>query len=307
MGRRKKSIKSFTSGLGEFLFDETSAKSGSEFDYEIEADDTLRLYLKEIGEMGLLTPQEEIDLAKKIEKGNLKAKKEMIEKNLRLVVSIAKKYAGHGMSFLDLVQEGNFGLMRAVEKFDWRKGNKFSTYASFWIKQSIARAIADSGRTIRIPVHMVEIIRKYKTARKRLFQELGRQPKNEELADALGIPVDKVEHIVRSSQDLVSLSATIGDEGDTSIEDFLEDSTAPNPEEDALITSRRYEIEKYLDILVEREIKILRLRFGLEGGKPHTLEEVGRKVGVTRERVRQIEAKALRRIKKYWRRKPRDF
>ncbi len=270
----------------------------STFKDEIESNDTLRLYLKEIGEIQLLTPEDEIRLAKQIEKGDMLAKRRMIESNLRLVVSIAKKYMGQGMSFLDLVQEGNFGLMRAVEKFDYRMGNKFSTYASFWIKQAIARSLADSGRTIRIPVHMVEIIRKYNNTKKELFQNLGRLPKKDEIARAMKLPIEKVETIITSCQELVSLAAPIGDEGESSLEDFVEDKTAIDPEEGAFSTLRKELVEARLNDLTPREHEILKLRFGLDNQKPKTLEEVGKIFGVTRERIRQIEAKALRRLKK---------
>lgn len=270
----------------------------STFKDEIESNDTLRLYLKEIGEIQLLTPEDEIRLAKQIEKGDMLAKRRMIESNLRLVVSIAKKYMGQGMSFLDLVQEGNFGLMRAVEKFDYRMGNKFSTYASFWIKQAIARSLADSGRTIRIPVHMVEIIRKYNNTKKELFQNLGRLPKMDEIARAMKLPIEKVETIITSCQELVSLAAPIGDEGESSLEDFVEDKTAIDPEEGAFSTLRKELVEARLNDLTPREHEILKLRFGLDNQKPKTLEEVGKIFGVTRERIRQIEAKALRRLKK---------
>lgn len=268
------------------------------FKDEIESNDTLRLYLKEIGEIPLLTPEDEIRLAKQIEKGDMEAKRRMIEANLRLVVSIAKKYMGQGMSFLDLVQEGNFGLMRAVEKFDYRMGNKFSTYASFWIKQAIARSLADSGRTIRIPVHMVEIIRKYNNTKKELFQKLGRLPRTDEIAKFMKLPVEKVETIITSCQELVSLAAPIGDEGESSLEDFVEDKTAIDPEEGAFSTLRKELVESRLNELTPREHEILKLRFGLDNQKPKTLEEVGKIFGVTRERIRQIEAKALRRLKK---------
>ena len=259
--------------------------------------DPVRMYLREIGKIPLLTPEEEIELAKRVEEGDEDAKKKLIEANLRLVVSIAKKYIGRGLSFLDLIQEGNLGLIRAVEKFDYRKGFKFSTYATWWIRQAITRAIADQARTIRIPVHMVETINKLIRVSRQLVQQLGREPATEEIAQALGLPPEKVEDIQRIAQEPVSLETPIGEEEDSQLGDFLEDKESPNPEEATAGQLLREQLEEMLDELTEREREVLRLRFGLEDGHAHTLEEVGKRFNVTRERIRQIEAKALRKLR----------
>ncbi|HPP13594.1 MAG TPA: RNA polymerase sigma factor RpoD [Acetomicrobium flavidum] len=259
--------------------------------------DPVRMYLREIGKIPLLTPEEEIELAKRVEEGDEEAKKKLIEANLRLVVSIAKKYIGRGLSFLDLIQEGNLGLIRAVEKFDYRKGFKFSTYATWWIRQAITRAIADQARTIRIPVHMVETINKLIRVSRQLVQQLGREPTTEEIAQALGLPPEKVEDIQRIAQEPVSLETPIGEEEDSQLGDFLEDKESPNPEEATAGQLLREQLEEMLDELTEREREVLRLRFGLEDGHAHTLEEVGKRFNVTRERIRQIEAKALRKLR----------
>ena len=259
--------------------------------------DPVRMYLREIGKIPLLTPEEEIELAKRIEDGDEEAKRKLIEANLRLVVSIAKKYIGRGLSFLDLIQEGNLGLIRAVEKFDYRKGFKFSTYATWWIRQAITRAIADQARTIRIPVHMVETINKLIRVSRQLVQQLGREPTTEEIAQALGLPPEKVEDIQRIAQEPVSLETPIGEEEDSQLGDFLEDKESPNPEEATAGQLLREQLEEMLGELTEREREVLRLRFGLEDGHAHTLEEVGKRFNVTRERIRQIEAKALRKLR----------
>lgn len=267
------------------------------------SDDSVRMYLREIGQYPLLTGDEEVRLAKRIEKGDKSAKRRLAEANLRLVVSIAKKYIGRGLNFQDLVQEGNLGLHRAVEKFDYRKGFKFSTYATWWIRQAITRAIADQARTIRIPVHMVETINRYMRTQRELQQELGREPTHDELAKKLGVDLDKLEHIMKISQDTVSLEAPVGDEGDSSLAEFIEDKGAVSPEEQAIYQLMKGHVEESLAVLTAREQKILRLRFGLDDnsstGRTHTLEEVGKEFGVTRERIRQIEAKALQKLKKH--------
>ncbi|WP_286975787.1 RNA polymerase sigma factor RpoD [Acetomicrobium sp. UBA5826] len=259
--------------------------------------DPVRMYLREIGKISLLTPEEEVELAKRVEEGDEEAKKKLIEANLRLVVSIAKKYIGRGLSFLDLIQEGNLGLIRAVEKFDYRKGFKFSTYATWWIRQAITRAIADQARTIRIPVHMVETINKLIRVSRQLVQQLGREPTIEEIAQALGLPPEKVEDIQRIAQEPVSLETPIGEEEDSQLGDFLEDKESPNPEDATAGQLLREQLEEMLGELTEREREVLRLRFGLEDGHAHTLEEVGKRFNVTRERIRQIEAKALRKLR----------
>jgi RNA polymerase primary sigma factor len=259
--------------------------------------DPVRMYLREIGKISLLTPEEEVELAKRVEEGEEEAKKKLIEANLRLVVSIAKKYIGRGLSFLDLIQEGNLGLIRAVEKFDYRKGFKFSTYATWWIRQAITRAIADQARTIRIPVHMVETINKLIRVSRQLVQQLGREPTIEEIAQALGLPPEKVEDIQRIAQEPVSLETPIGEEEDSQLGDFLEDKESPNPEDATAGQLLREQLEEMLGELTEREREVLRLRFGLEDGHAHTLEEVGKRFNVTRERIRQIEAKALRKLR----------
>ena len=259
--------------------------------------DPVRMYLKEIGRVPLLTQEEEQALAQRIEEGDEAAKNQMIEANLRLVVAVAKRYVGRGMHFLDLIQEGNMGLLKAVEKFDYRKGYKFSTYATWWIRQSITRAIGDQARTIRIPVHMVETINKVARASHQLVQELGREPNAREIADYLDLPLSKVEEIMKLSQEPISLETPVGEEDDSHLGDFIQDSEVSEPMEAATANSLREQLEKALAMLTPREEKVLRLRFGFEDGKTHTLEEVGREFNVTRERVRQIESKALRRLR----------
>ncbi|MBI4022681.1 RNA polymerase sigma factor RpoD [Candidatus Berkelbacteria bacterium] len=263
------------------------------------ADDSVRMYLREIGTVALLTGAEEVMLAKRIEKGDLVAKKQLANANLRLVVSIAKKYIGRGLSLLDLIQEGNVGLLRAVEKFDYRKGYKFSTYATWWIRQAITRAIADQARTIRIPVHMVELINKVVRVQRQLVQDLGRAPLPEEVAAEMGLPIEKIEHILKISQETVSLEAPVGEEEDSSLGDFLQDKESVSPEEAAIFELLKGHVDEFLGYLAPREQKILKMRFGLEDGKTHTLEEVGKEFGVTRERIRQIEAKALQKLRSH--------
>ena len=263
------------------------------------SDDSVRLYLREIGKIPLLTAEEELALAKKVVSGDKRAKDAMAEANMRLVVSIAKRYVGRGLDLLDLIQEGNTGLLRAVEKFDPERGFKFSTYATWWIRQAITRAIADQARTIRIPVHMVETINKLLRTQRRLTQELNREPTNEEIAVALEIDVDKVEHIMKIKQDISSLDASVrDDEEDSVLGDFIEDEDTKTPTESASEQLLKEQVKQILSTLTEREQKILRLRFGLDDGKSHTLEEVGQEFSVTRERIRQIEAKALAKLRK---------
>ena len=262
----------------------------------IGVDDPVRMYLKEIGKVPLLSPDEEIELAKKIELGDEEAKKKLAESNLRLVVSIAKRYAGRGMQLLDLIQEGNLGLIKAVEKFDYRKGYKFSTYATWWIRQAITRAIADQARTIRIPVHMVETINRLVRTQRQLVQKLGREATPEALAKELDMPVDRVREIMKISQDPVSLETPIGEEEDSHLGDFIQDNNVEVPADAATYTLLHEQLMDVLSTLTEREQKVLRLRFGLDDGRPRTLEEVGRQFNVTRERIRQIEAKALRKL-----------
>ncbi|HOA77277.1 MAG TPA: RNA polymerase sigma factor RpoD [Thermosynergistes sp.] len=275
---------------------------------DIPLTDPVRMYLREIGKIPLLTPEEEVELAKRIEAGDLEAKKKLMAANLRLVVSIAKKYIGRGMLFLDLIQEGNLGLSRAVEKFDYRKGFKFSTYATWWIRQAITRAIADQARTIRIPVHMVETINKLIRVSRQLVQKLGREPTAEEIAKEMGIDAERVAEIQRIAQEPVSLETPIGEEEDSQLGDFLEDKELLSPDDAAANQLLREELENMIDELAPREREVLRLRFGLEDGHPYTLEEVGRRFGVTRERIRQIEAKALRKLRHPSRsKKLRDF
>lgn len=270
--------------------------------------DPVRMYLREIGKISLLTPAQEVELAKRVEAGDPAAKMALVEANLRLVVSIAKKYIGRGMLFLDLIQEGNLGLIRAVEKFDYRKGYKFSTYATWWIRQAITRAIADQARTIRIPVHMVETINKLIRISRQLVQRLGREPSAEEIAKEMEISPDRVEEIQRIAQEPVSLETPIGEEEDSQLGDFLEDKDLPSPEDAAAGQLLREQLEGMLEDLTDREKQVLRFRFGLEDGHPYTLEEVGRRFGVTRERIRQIEAKALRKLRHPSRsKKLRDF
>jgi len=260
-------------------------------------DDSVRLYLREIGKIPLLSEKAEKALAKRVAWGDEVAKRKLARANLRLVVSIAKKYIGRGMSFLDLIQEGNIGLMRAVEKFDWKRGYKFSTYATWWIRQAVTRAIADQARTIRIPVHMVETINKIHKAQRLLVQELGREPLPEEVGAEVGLPADKIEQIYKMTQDTVSLEAPVGEEEDSKLGDFIEDKATATPEDSASNEFLRKQIKEVLSYLSPREQKILKMRFGLEGEEAHTLEEVGREFGVTRERVRQIEAKALEKLR----------
>ncbi len=260
-------------------------------------DDPVRMYLKEIGKVDLLSPDEEIELAKRMLEGDEKAKKRLAEANLRLVVSIAKRYVGRGMLFLDLIQEGNLGLIKAVEKFDYTKGYKFSTYATWWIRQAITRAIADQARTIRIPVHMVETINKVIRVSRQLLQELGHDPSPEEIADEMGIPADKIREIMKIAQEPVSLETPIGEEEDSHLGDFIPDDDAPEPAEVASFTLLKEQLVEVLKTLTPREEKVLRLRFGIEDGRTRTLEEVGKEFNVTRERIRQIEAKALRKLR----------
>jgi len=261
------------------------------------ADDPVRLYLREIGKIQLLSYDEELDLAKRILEGDEEAKQKLAESNLRLVVSIAKKYVGRGMLFLDLIQEGNMGLIKAVEKFDYNKGFKFSTYATWWIRQAITRAIADQARTIRIPVHMVETINKLIRTSRHLLQQLGREPVPEEIAKEMEIPVEKVIEIQKIAQDPVSLETPIGEEDDSHLGDFIPDDDSPAPQDTAAYTLLKEQLEEVMNTLTPREAKVLKLRFGLEDGKARTLEEVGREFQVTRERIRQIEAKALRKLR----------
>ena len=263
----------------------------------VSIEDPVRMYLKEIGKVPLLSAEEEIELAKRMELGDQEAKKRLAEANLRLVVSIAKRYVGRGMLFLDLIQEGNLGLIKAVEKFDYRKGYKFSTYATWWIRQAITRAIADQARTIRIPVHMVETINKLIRVSRQLLQELGREPTPEEIAAEMNMPVERVREILKISQEPVSLETPIGEEEDSHLGDFIQDDNVPVPADAAAFTLLKEQLEEVLGTLTEREQKVLTLRFGLEDGRARTLEEVGTEFNVTRERIRQIEAKALRKLR----------
>lgn len=289
-------------------YEKTAEESEGTFLDRGNAEDPVRMYLKEIGRIPLLSSEEEIELAKRMEQGDEEAKKRLSEANLRLTVSIAKRYSGRGMQFLDLIQEGNLGLIKAVEKFDYRKGYKFSTYATWWIRQAITRAIADQARTIRIPVHMVETMNRVNRTSRRLLQEYGREPTPEEVAEAMNLPVERVLEISKISQEPVSLETPIGEEEDSHLGDFIQDEHIPVPADEAAHTLLREQLEKVMDTLSEREQKVLALRFGLEDGKPHTLEEVGREFQVTRERIRQIEAKALRKLRHPTRsRKLRDF
>ena len=263
----------------------------------VKINDPVRMYLKEIGRVDLLSAEEEIELAKRIEQGDEEAKRRLAEANLRLVVSIAKRYVGRGMLFLDLIQEGNMGLIKAVEKFDYRKGYKFSTYATWWIRQAITRAIADQARTIRIPVHMVETINKLIRVQRQLLQDLGREPTPEEIGEEMDLPPEKVREILKIAQEPVSLETPIGEEDDSHLGDFIEDHEATSPSEHAAYELLKEQLEDVLDTLTDREENVLRLRFGLDDGRTRTLEEVGKVFGVTRERIRQIEAKALRKLR----------
>ncbi|MFW5630343.1 MAG: RNA polymerase sigma factor RpoD [Acetivibrio ethanolgignens] len=273
-------------------YDELAAASSNYM-----SDDPVKQYLKEIGGYPLLSIEEEIELAKKIENGDEAAKQTLAESNLRLVVSIAKRYVGRGLSFLDLIQEGNLGLIKAVEKFDYSKGYKFSTYATWWIRQAITRSIADQSRTIRIPVHMSEVINKTYRVSRSLLQELGREPSEQELADAMNLPIEKVREILKVSADPISLDTPIGEEDDSHLGDFIKDDTVVGPEDAAAYAVLQDQITKLLDTLTEREQRVLILRFGLKDGRTRTLEEVGKEFNVTRERIRQIEAKALRKLR----------
>lgn len=264
---------------------------------EYSLDDPVRMYLKEIGQVPLLTAEEEVDLAKRIAAGDTKAKDKLTEANLRLVVSIAKKYSGRGLHILDLIQEGNTGLIRAVDKFDYTKGNKFSTYATWWIRQAITRAIADQARTIRVPVHMVEVINKATRCNRRLVQELGREPTMEEIAAELNMPVEKVIEASRTAADTLSLDTPVGDEEDTTIGSFVEDDTTPGPADATANALLAEALEEILGTLTQREADVLKMRFGIYDGRTHTLEEVGKTFGVTRERIRQIENKAIRKLR----------
>lgn len=290
------------------LLDEDLDKIAEEEDVELDKidlsvpegvsiEDPVRMYLKEIGKVNLLTAEEEIELAKRMEEGDEDAKKRLAEANLRLVVSIAKRYVGRGMLFLDLIQEGNLGLIKAVEKFDYRKGYKFSTYATWWIRQAITRAIADQARTIRIPVHMVETINKLIRVSRQLLQELGREPTPEEIAKEMEMSVDRVREILKISQEPVSLETPIGEEEDSHLGDFIQDDNVPVPADAAAFTLLKEQLVEVLSTLTDREQKVLRLRFGLDDGRARTLEEVGKEFNVTRERIRQIEAKALRKLR----------
>lgn len=283
--------------------DDSDDNDDSEADIEaaitksVAVDDHVRMYLKEIGKVPLLTAEEEIELAKRMEAGDDEAKKKLCESNLRLVVSIAKKYVGRGMLFLDLIQEGNLGLIKAVDKFDWRKGFKFSTYATWWIRQAITRSIADQARTIRIPVHMVETINKLMRIQRQLIQELGRDPTPAEIAEVMEVSEDKVREILKIAQEPVSLETPIGEEEDSHLGDFIPDEEVPAPAEATAFSMLKEQLVEVLDTLTEREQKVLKLRFGLEDGRARTLEEVGKQFDVTRERIRQIEAKALRKLR----------
>ena len=275
---------------------------------EYSLDDPVRMYLKEIGQVKLLSAEEEVELAKRVSEGDQEAKNKLTEANLRLVVSIAKKYSGRGLHILDLIQEGNTGLIRAVDKFDWTKGNKFSTYATWWIRQAITRAIADQARTIRVPVHMVEVINKATRCNRKLVQELGREPTVEEIAKELNLPVEKIIEANRTAADTLSLDTPVGDEEDTSIGSFVEDERTPGPADATSNALLAEALKEILDTLTEREADVLRMRFGMYDGRTHTLEEVGQIFGVTRERIRQIENKAIRKLRHPSRaKKIRDF
>ncbi len=277
--------------------EEVRVEETSEVLEGVSTEDPVRMYLKEIGNVPLLTSEQEVDLAMRVEAGDEEAKRALTEANLRLVVSIAKKYVGRGMPFLDLIQEGNMGLMKAVDKFDYTKGYKFSTYATWWIRQAITRGIADTGRTIRVPVHMVETINKTLRMTRQLLQELGREPTPEEVAERLGVPASRVREVLKISRDPVSLDTPIGEEDDSHLGDFIEDDTALSPADSATFSMLREELANALESLTERERQVVKLRFGLEDGRARTLEEVGKEFNVTRERIRQIEAKALRKLR----------
>ncbi len=301
-GKKKKIKRDELTGLIEHgsLIDQGPSQSQlEEEDVPNLSDDSVRMYLREIGRIPLLNPKEEVKLAKRVAMGEILAKRQLTEANLRLVVSIAKKYIGRGLGLLDLIQEGNTGLIRAVEKFDHTKGFKFSTYATWWIRQAITRAIADQARTIRIPVHMIETINKLIRTQRQLLQDLGREPSPAEIAAEMGIEEDKVNHIIKISQETVSLEAPVGDEQDSQLSDFLEDKDSITPQESATYQLMKNHVASILQELSAREQKILRMRFGLEDGRSHTLEEVGQEFGVTRERIRQIEAKALKKLEKH--------
>ena len=292
-------------GLGDGLDDGMDLRSVEEEELidpvdlaaEYSLDDPVRMYLKEIGQVKLLSAEEEVELAKRVSEGDQEAKNKLTEANLRLVVSIAKKYSGRGLHILDLIQEGNTGLIRAVDKFDWTKGNKFSTYATWWIRQAITRAIADQARTIRVPVHMVEVINKATRCNRKLVQELGREPTVEEIAAELGLPVEKIIEANRTAADTLSLDTPVGDEEDTSIGSFVEDERTPGPADATSNAMLAEALKEILDTLTEREADVLRMRFGMYDGRTHTLEEVGQIFGVTRERIRQIENKAIRKLR----------
>ena len=303
-------------GLGDGLDDGLDLRSIEEEELidpvdlaaEYSLDDPVRMYLKEIGQVKLLSAEEEVELAKRVSEGDQEAKNKLTEANLRLVVSIAKKYSGRGLHILDLIQEGNTGLIRAVDKFDWTKGNKFSTYATWWIRQAITRAIADQARTIRVPVHMVEVINKATRCNRKLVQELGREPTVEEIAEDLGLPVEKIIEANRTAADTLSLDTPVGDEEDTSIGSFVEDERTPGPADATSNALLAEALKEILDTLTEREADVLRMRFGMYDGRTHTLEEVGQIFGVTRERIRQIENKAIRKLRHPSRaKKIRDF
>ena len=303
-------------GLGDGLDDGLDLRSIEEEELidpvdlaaEYSLDDPVRMYLKEIGQVKLLSAEEEVELAKRVSEGDQEAKNKLTEANLRLVVSIAKKYSGRGLHILDLIQEGNTGLIRAVDKFDWTKGNKFSTYATWWIRQAITRAIADQARTIRVPVHMVEVINKATRCNRKLVQELGREPTMEEIAAELNLPVEKIIEANRTAADTLSLDTPVGDEEDTSIGSFVEDERTPGPADAASNALLAEALKEILGTLTEREADVLRMRFGMYDGRTHTLEEVGQIFGVTRERIRQIENKAIRKLRHPSRaKKIRDF
>lgn len=284
-------------GPGKIKEEEVEILNDEDLTKDININDPVRMYLKEIGKISLLSPEEEMDLSIRVANGDQEAARLLAESNLRLVVSIAKRYVGRGLLFLDLIQEGNIGLMKAVEKFDYDKGYKFSTYATWWIRQAITRAIADQARTIRIPVHMVETINKLIRTSRHLLQQLGREPTPEEIAEEMEIPVEKVMEIQKIAQDPVSLETPIGEEDDSHLGDFIQDDDSPAPHDSAAYTLLKEQLEEVMNTLTPREAKVLKLRFGLEDGKARTLEEVGREFEVTRERIRQIEAKALRKLR----------